>query len=540
MKIGRNQPCPCGSGLKFKKCCGSYIAAHRATAPDCLTDIQRAFDRHRADKRIREQQQGFGRPIVAFKANDQQLVAVGATLYHSPKWKTFPDFLADYIKQVLDPAWGNAELAKPFDERHPIIQWYDAYCRYQQATIKTPGEPALATVTGVVACYLGLAYSLYLVKHNVELQDRLIRRLKVIDQFQGAYYELVVANILIRVGFELTLEDEADGKTKHCEYAALSKRTGKKYWVEAKMRSVAGLLGKTGRDGTSDINPLNRLIPQLNDALAKPAADERLVFIDLNTEQIVDAAGKPPWIENAARRLEQYEKRELTPGVTAHIFVTNFAFHRFLNDQMPLAAFPFGLGMPDLNRPGVRRVSEAYRLKQKYIEMHHIGDAILSYGRFPTTFDGSLPSEALHGRSRVVVGNIYSFGDPANGGIIGKVTSASVNEDGSEAWFAVVDQSGNSSLVKEPMSQEELADYRAHKDSYFGKIVPVTRKTEDPFELFEWFVETHSAITHEQLLKNLAGSPDIETLRALSRDDLLYEYCERMVAILVAQTKKAS
>lgn len=21
-KIGRNQPCPCGSGLKFKKCCG--------------------------------------------------------------------------------------------------------------------------------------------------------------------------------------------------------------------------------------------------------------------------------------------------------------------------------------------------------------------------------------------------------------------------------------------------------------------------------------------------------------------------------------
>ncbi|MEE3093911.1 MAG: SEC-C metal-binding domain-containing protein [Pseudomonadota bacterium] len=22
MKVGRNVPCPCGSGLKFKKCCG--------------------------------------------------------------------------------------------------------------------------------------------------------------------------------------------------------------------------------------------------------------------------------------------------------------------------------------------------------------------------------------------------------------------------------------------------------------------------------------------------------------------------------------
>jgi len=22
-KIGRNDPCPCGSGLKYKKCCGA-------------------------------------------------------------------------------------------------------------------------------------------------------------------------------------------------------------------------------------------------------------------------------------------------------------------------------------------------------------------------------------------------------------------------------------------------------------------------------------------------------------------------------------
>ncbi|TAM83683.1 MAG: hypothetical protein EPN47_04920 [Acidobacteria bacterium] len=28
-KIGRNQPCPCGSGKKFKKCCGrSFSASH--------------------------------------------------------------------------------------------------------------------------------------------------------------------------------------------------------------------------------------------------------------------------------------------------------------------------------------------------------------------------------------------------------------------------------------------------------------------------------------------------------------------------------
>ena len=315
----------------------------------------RAFERHKADERIREEQQGLGRPIVALKAHGQQFVAVGNKLHYSPKWKTFPDFLVNYIGGVLDPAWGNAELAKPFAERHPIVQWYDAYCRYQQATIKTPGVPAQAMVTGVVACFLGLAYSLYLLDHNVELQKRLLARLKIPDQFQGAYYELIVANILIRAGFELALEDETDGNSKHCEFSARSKRTGKKYWVEAKMRSVAGLLGKTHRDGTTDPNPLNRFIPQLNKALAKPAADERLIFIDLNTDPTVEADGKPPWIETLGKRLEQHEKKELPQGVSAYVFVTNFPFHRRLSEPASLVGVPYGLGIPDFNRPAVRR-----------------------------------------------------------------------------------------------------------------------------------------------------------------------------------------
>jgi uncharacterized protein len=27
-KVGRNDPCPCGSGIKFKKCCGARSAPH--------------------------------------------------------------------------------------------------------------------------------------------------------------------------------------------------------------------------------------------------------------------------------------------------------------------------------------------------------------------------------------------------------------------------------------------------------------------------------------------------------------------------------
>jgi len=34
------------------------------------------------------------------------------------------DFLSDYVKQTLGGDWGNAEIAKPLSERHPVMQWY--------------------------------------------------------------------------------------------------------------------------------------------------------------------------------------------------------------------------------------------------------------------------------------------------------------------------------------------------------------------------------------------------------------------------------
>jgi hypothetical protein len=67
------------------------------------------------------------------------------------------------------------------------------------------------------------------------------------------------------------LEYEGDGTSKHCDFAAVSRETGKRYWVEAKMGYVTGVLKKTKRNGGGGRKTLGRLIPHLNDALAKPA-----------------------------------------------------------------------------------------------------------------------------------------------------------------------------------------------------------------------------------------------------------------------------
>ena len=153
-KAGRNQPCPCGSGKKYKRCCGSIAAPPqpRPASPEMIC----ALERHYAAERIRQEQQGLGRPIIAGRVNDYQIVAVGKTIHWSKKAKTFADFLGEYIKRTLGSEWGNAELAKPLEQRHTLLQWYDTYCRYQVATITTPSEVSTAEMTGVVACSSGI------------------------------------------------------------------------------------------------------------------------------------------------------------------------------------------------------------------------------------------------------------------------------------------------------------------------------------------------------------------------------------------------
>jgi hypothetical protein len=360
-KVGRNQACPCGSGKKYKRCHGPYggVPVPLPNPTNVFADLNKSATGQDAAEFIRLKQQGKGRPIVAGKVAGHQVVAVGKEVHWSTKWKTFADFLADYMKKKLGAEWAKAELAKSPSERHPLMQWAFSCWEYQKETIKQPGEVVSAALNGVVACYLGTAYALYLLAHNVELQDRLLNRLKDVGQFQGAYYELFVASTLIRAGFTLALEDETDGSTKHCEFSASSQKTGKKYWVEAKMRSVAGMLGRTTADGGPDSKPFARMIPHLNGALAKPANDERLIFIDVNTPPKTDHNGQPDWLEPAMRRLEQYEKAENTTGATAYVFLTNIAYHRDLTGQPMFAASPFGLGLPDFNRPGMIRVSDA-------------------------------------------------------------------------------------------------------------------------------------------------------------------------------------
>jgi hypothetical protein len=80
-KIGRNAPCPCGSGKKYKRCCGGIERATSApqsqVSPQFPRDALLELRRQEAREHQRRLMQGLGRPIISFESNGYRLVAVG-------------------------------------------------------------------------------------------------------------------------------------------------------------------------------------------------------------------------------------------------------------------------------------------------------------------------------------------------------------------------------------------------------------------------------------------------------------------------------
>ena len=84
-------------------------------------------------------------------------------------------------------------------------------------------------------------------------------------------------------------------------------------------------------------------------------------------------------------------------------------------------------------------------------------------------------------------------------------------------------------FLVETMSDEELTDYKAHPDAYFGKIVPISRTVRDAYGLFEFFMDTQKSMSRANLISHFANAPNQDEIGKLSDEDLLAEYCEQLV-----------
>lgn len=511
-KTGRNERCPCGSGSKFKRCHGrQHPAAH---AGQFLMGTQQA-----ARNIERERQQGLGRPIISGKLGGRRLVAVKNKILYSDKWKTFHDFLFDFIKRKLDPEWGTAEIAKPLAERHPILIWYDHVCRAQQAHA-VPGQISNMVANGAAISYLRLAYDLYAIEHNSELQAKLIGRLKHPEQFLAARYELFVAATMIRAGYTIVLEDEDDRTSSHCEFTATHTATGRQFSVEAKCRTGANL--RPGR--------------QLQRALAKRADHERIVFIELAIGELTEGDVLPRELSAALqliRRLEGGKDNDGNDLPRAYVFLTNSTTHLAL-ESIDNRSYVIGEGFQipefkiDGTFPTLRALIDA---REKDRALTSLMESARDHAFPPVTFDGEIAEYALgvlDPTQRLIIGRRYQLDDGTGGKRVGVLTSATVAENESKVYGALWFEDGTAEIFAWDMQDAELEVFRRHPDTFFGEPAQRSSNAQGPLELYEFFQSGYKNTPRERLLELLQGSPDVAQLQARSQPELVSIYAERI------------
>lgn len=279
MNVGRNDPCPCGSGKKYKKCC--YLKQEPIRAEEVPPEVIKKFQEMQKEENDRRRKYGDVRPIIHAKFKGHDCVAVGGELHYSKKWKTFPDFLQSYLSSRVGRDWGNAEIKKPIKERHQIMQWYDSMCHFQSKQKKDLDGIYRIIPNGAYSAYILLAYDLYVLKDNQALQDDIVRRLKIPDQFQGARHELFAIATCIRAGYSIEFENEKDRTKKHSEFIATHKITGQKIAVEAKSKHRPGVLGFPGEMRTESKIRLG-VTSLINNAIKKSPDLPLVIFVDTN------------------------------------------------------------------------------------------------------------------------------------------------------------------------------------------------------------------------------------------------------------------
>lgn len=314
VKIGRNEPCPCGSGKKFKRCHGQQKDIQIIGMNDgTIAKILELSKKAQIEETRRKQIYGDGKAIISVEHGDHRFVAVGNELHFSKAKETkyFTDFLIGYLGSVLGRSWIEEQLKLEPVNRHQLIVWHDQAVEYRRGQVPDKSGIVCVPASGALLSELRVAYDLYLIKHNAELQSKIVARLKDQRQFQGARYELCVSSTMVTAGYEVKFEDETDGSKKHSELMA-NLGNGVRFSVEAKSKHRHGLLGfnlPPRRAGSDDCN-ISSVRQLIRQALLKSSEFPYLIFIDINIPGELTLINARRWAIEANKIVDElkYEK----------------------------------------------------------------------------------------------------------------------------------------------------------------------------------------------------------------------------------------
>lgn len=323
MRVGRNDPCPCGSGKKYKKCClDKDIPA--TTIPKEVMEHFQNMPREPFEKG------GFltGRPFIGTVFQGNRMRAVGSTVYKRPLDETFHLFLLRTLSEWLTKDWFEKEKEK--GKPHPIVQWYletDDSIKDDSMREKVSEKVSSTEQTGNIRSLLALAYDFYSLKHcGAKVLPKLLNRLRNEQEFQGARYEIAIGGLVSRAGFEINWVNDKD---KHCEFTGTHKITGDKAIFEAKSHRREGIFG-FGSNSFNSEKARVKIFDHVREAVGQNKSDTPLViFDDLNLPLTSGVpTGEKTWFNSVEEQLNKYGFFKIDEYKhCGALFVTNFSWH---------------------------------------------------------------------------------------------------------------------------------------------------------------------------------------------------------------------
>lgn len=476
----------------------------------------------------RQREQGLGKPILSGELNGLRLVAVGNKLRWGP-WKTFPDFLLAYFPIVMGSDWWASEESKHPVSEHPLFEQLRRLRKLQSTAAPGGDGISRAPMTGAANAFFALAYALYCLEHNTEVQARLVRRLRNKEEFADARYEALIAAAFTRAGFAVAFEDEEDGTTTHTEFVATHLVTGKAFTVECKRRNSAD---------TSNMRRVGRLVRR---AISKRSLHERIVFVDLNYPdvelEVSDQATLSPWANQALTQIHRLQDKQQVPLNLAHVIITNDPSPILLDRESTrymILRTSVGLGS--------RRFGEACTLRElinyrsEAPEVWELCESLFDHASVPAFFDAApleLDRDPSH-LPRLLVGDSYEY-EPGKVGVITSVPV--VMENQSIAIAPMRTQNGEIALISFQLSKAEIEAWKAHPDTFFGVVSSGSKKLKTPLDYYDFNLRAMTGMSRDALRTVMKGWPASYDLENKSRDELASLLAESRALQMLAVAK---
>lgn len=275
-------------------------------------------------------------PQIQANFQGHKLRSVRNKIYARPPDETFQDFQINHLLWMFGEDWFNSEMEKESEQRHIILQW--RHERNEQllkhgSSERNKSMPLKAPMTGVTKALQVLSDDVYQLAQALDAPTAVIERLGNMREFQGARYEILVASLFARCGFQIGFIDDA---TKRNPEFIASKNT-EKIAVEVKSRHRAGVLHERGEFSENAPAEIKRLYE--NAVGQNPGTMPFVVFIDVNlplTPQV--PINSKDWIKEAMQAFDYRRQEERVDSDTA-LILTNFGWYFSRDIQLPPGEF---------------------------------------------------------------------------------------------------------------------------------------------------------------------------------------------------------